>query len=160
MTCRTLTGETRWWTMAVAREMTRVMHTCGQYVVLDLHLSNFGETTEAMYFMDLKRLNMWKMMWCQTGTLPNSHVYKNNKNSVASWKQSDSQWFVALPSLEKICCALVSPPALVPQWPRSERRSQPCLIPSEPPPAAAAERLASHYDRPPAGERRPESRAC
>lgn len=62
---------------------------------------------------------------------------------VVAEKQSKSE---ALPSLEKRHCALIFPPAQVQRWPRFERTSQPCLDLDEPPPAAAAERPASHYD--------------
>lgn len=52
----------------------------------------------------------------------------------------------ALPSLEQRYCALAYPPAQGQKRPRFERTPQPCLGLDGLPPAAAAERLALHYD--------------
>lgn len=59
-----------------------------------------------------------------------------------------------LPSSGQIYFALASPPAQAQQWPSSERRPQPCLGLDEQPPAAAAGRLALHYDTLPTEDRR------
>lgn len=59
-----------------------------------------------------------------------------------------------LPSLGQRYCALAFPPTQARQWPRSERKPQPCLGLDERPPAAAAERPASHYDTLPKDGRR------